>query len=433
MVGAADMSTQADNSMVLGCIADDLTGATDLALMLAREGMKTVQTIGVPPPALDLSGAEAVVVALKSRTIPAAQAVAQSLAAAQALRDAGARHLFFKYCSTFDSTDEGNIGPVAEALLAFTAGRITLACPAFPANGRTVYQGHLFVNGVPLHESSMKDHPLTPMRDSNLVRVLQRQTGLSVGLVAFDTVETGVEAVRQALARESDAGRRIVIVDAVTDRHLRTIGLAAADLPLITGGSGVAMGLPEAYGAARPAASGPQRFGAPAGRAVILAGSCSAATRQQVQTAIEHGIPALRIDPMELASGDLRQEAVVDWVAGHPSEKPVLVYSSAAPEQVRGVQEKFGRERAGEMVEDLLAGTARSLAQRGFTRFLVAGGETSGAVVGALGVAALSIGPEIDPGVPWTRTLSGTDLALALKSGNFGGPDFFLKAWTLLD
>ena len=420
--------------MQLGCIADDLTGASDLALMLAREGMRTVQTIGAPDASLDLSRADAVVVALKSRTIPADSAVNQSLAAAEALRSAGAEHLFFKYCSTFDSTDEGNIGPVTEALLALAGGGLTLACPAFPANGRTVYQGHLFVNGVPLHESSMKDHPLTPMRDSNLVRVLQRQTRLSVGLVAFEDVEAGVDAVRRAFDRERQAGRQVVIVDAVTDRHLRTIGLAAADFPLITGGSGVAMGLPEAY-AHRSGGAGTGRgvFEAPEGRPVILAGSCSTATRRQVEVAVENGIPAFRIDPVALAEGRLEAKAIVEWIVGQPADKPVLVYSSAPPEQVREIQEQFGRNRAGEMIEDLLADIARALPSQGFTRILVAGGETSGAVVGALGVRALAIGPEIDPGVPWTRTLGGTDLALALKSGNFGGPDFFLKAWTLLD
>lgn len=420
--------------MRLGCIADDLTGASDLALMLARGGLKTIQTIGVPDATLDLAQADAVVVALKSRTLPAEEAVAQSLAAAAALRQAGAANFFFKYCSTFDSTDEGNIGNVTEALLTFTGSAFTLACPAFPANGRTVYQGHLFVNGVPLHESSMKDHPLTPMRDSNLVRVLQRQTTLSVGLVPFEDVEAGIEAVRQAFARETSAGRQIVIVDAITDQHLRTIGLAAADMPLITGGSGVAMGLPAAYReeqAARPPAAG-EKFEAPAGKALILAGSCSSATQRQVSTAIAEGFPAFHIDPMALASGDLSVETVKDWMAAQDSRKPILIYSTATPDAVRDVQTKLGRMNAGDLVERFLAEIARALPPLGFTRLIVAGGETSGAVVGALGVKALAIGPEIDPGVPWTRTLSGTDLVLALKSGNFGSPDFFLKAWDLL-
>lgn len=420
--------------MKLGCIADDLTGATDLALMLAREGLKVIQTIGTPNADVDLSKADAVVIALKSRTIPAQEAIGLSLTAAETLRNAGARHLFFKYCSTFDSTDEGNIGPVAEALLAFSGGDFTLACPAFPANGRTVYQGNLFVNGVPLHESSMKDHPLTPMRDSNLVRVLQRQSRLSIGLVPFEDVDAGPEAIRSAFEREKAAGHQIVIVDALTDDHLRAIGLAAAELPLITGGSGIAMGLPAAYrhnsvSLASPSADG---FDAPEGREIILAGSCSAATKRQVQVAIEGGIPALRLDPMALASGDVSPRSALTWLASQAASGPVLIYSTASPAEVQDVQRKLGRTSAGEIVENALAEIARNLPAAGFTRLIVAGGETSGAVVNALGVQALKIGPEIDPGVPWTRTLAGNDLALALKSGNFGAPDFFLKAWGML-
>jgi len=417
--------------MRLGCIADDLTGATDLALMLAREGMNTIQTAGVPDPSLDFTKADAVVVALKSRTIPATDAVAQSIAAAAALRAVGAKNYFFKYCSTFDSTDQGNIGPVTESLLAFTGTDFTIACPAFPANGRTVYQGHLFVNGVPLDESSMKDHPLTPMRDANLVRVLQRQTGLSVGLVAFEIVEAGPDAVRAAFDRQKAAGHNIVIVDAVTDAHLRTIGAAAHDLALITGGSGVAMGLPKAYQmAARPARK--LRMAARQGRRAILAGSCSAATREQVATAIQAGIPAFMIQPLDLASGALTAGAVLDWIGRQPSHRPVMVYSSANPENVGRVQTALGRARSGELVETLLADVARALPGHGFTQLIIAGGETAGAIVAALQVKALQIGPEIDPGVPWTRTLSGIDLALALKSGNFGAPDFFVKAWDLI-
>ncbi len=420
--------------MRLGCIADDLTGASDLALMLAREGLRTIQTIGVPREGLDLSAADAVVVALKSRTIPPQQAIDQSLAAATALRKAGASHLFFKYCSTFDSTDEGNIGPVTEALLAFTGSDFTLACPAFPANGRTIYKGHLFVNGVPLHESSMKDHPLTPMRDSNLVRVLQRQTELSVGLVPYEDVEAGPDALRSAFARERAAGHRVVIVDAVSDTHLRSIGMAAADFPLITGGSGVAMGLPAAYRQDAASAAAPRgaSFDAPDGRPIILAGSCSSATQGQVKVAIDSGIPALRLDPMQLASKDVTAQTALDWLAAQQTNGPVLIYSTSTPDDVQAVQGKLGRMNAGEIVEKTLADIARALPALGFTRIIVAGGETSGAVVNALDVQALTIGPEIDPGVPWTRSLGGADLALALKSGNFGAPDFFLKAWTML-
>jgi uncharacterized protein YgbK (DUF1537 family) len=421
--------------MLLGCIADDLTGATDLSLMLSREGLRTVQTTGLPQDDLDLAEVDALVVALKSRTIPAAEAVAQSLVAAEWLLAHGAQRLFFKYCSTFDSTDEGNIGPVAEALLKRLDAGFTIACPAFPATGRSIYQGHLFVNGVPLNESSMRDHPLTPMRDSDLRRVLQRQTELPVGLVAYADVDAGADAITKAFQREQAAGKRIAIVDALQDAHLREIGKALVDLKLVTGGSGIAIGLPAAYRDAGlidrltpPATS----IAAPEGRGAILAGSCSSATRGQVAKAQEAGLPTLRIDPLEIAAGKLTPASVIEWLVSQATDVTPLVYSSDDPDSVRAVQEKLGRDKAGTLVEDLLATVAAALPAKGFTRLLVAGGETSGAVVNALGVKALSIGPEIDPGVPWTRSRSGPDVALALKSGNFGTPDFFLKAWSSL-
>ncbi len=421
--------------MLLGCIADDLTGATDLSLMLAREGLRTVQTTGLPEEDLDLGGVDALVVALKSRTIPAAEAVAQSLAAAERLVAAGAERFFFKYCSTFDSTDAGNIGPVAEALMSRLGAEFSIACPAFPANGRSIYMGQLFVGTVPLAESSMRDHPLTPMRDSDLRRVLRRQTKGEVGHVAYADVAAGATAIRAAFERERAAGLAIAIVDALNDAHLRAIGAAAAGLRLVTGGSGVAIGLPEAYrdrgliAALTPPA---ERIDAPRGRAAILAGSCSAATRGQVATAIEAGLPVFRIDPLAIAEGKLTAAEVLDWLDGQAADAIPLVYSSDEPAAVEAVQARLGREAAGRAVEGLLADVARDLPGRGVARLVVAGGETSGAVVEALGVKALSIGPEIDPGVPWTLSRSGPAMALALKSGNFGAPDFFLKAWASL-
>ena len=400
--------------MLLGCIADDLTGATDLSLMLTKEGLRTVQSTGVPRSGLDLTQVDALVIALKSRSIPAGEAVALSLEAAQALRARGAQRLLFKYCSTFDSTDEGNIGPVTEALLGLSGGE-TVACPAFPRAGRTIYAGQLFVNGVPLGESPMKDHPLNPMHDSDLRRVLGRQTGLPVGLVAFEDVEAGPERIRSALARERAAGRRIAIVDALTDRHLRDIGAAIAPLPLVTGGSGIAMGLPAAYVAAGLIGSltpAPRVMAAPAGRAAILAGSCSAATQEQVATAVAEGLPSFQLDAARLAAGGQSVAEVLGWVDRQTAAGPLLIYSSADPDLVRQTQARLGREAAGHLIEETLAGTARGLQQRGFTRLLVAGGETSGAVVQALGAQALSIGPEIDPGVPRTRPLDGPAMAV---------------------
>ncbi len=420
--------------MLLGCIADDLTGATDLALMLTRAGMRTVQVMQVPAAGDDLSGFDAVVVALKTRTCPPAEAVSLSLAAADALLAGGARQLFFKYCSTFDSTDEGNIGPVAEALLAHLGARQAIVCPAFPTNKRTVYQGNLFVGDVPLAESPMRDHPLTPMRDSNLARVLQRQTKLKVGLIPYAIVDAGSEAIKAAMAAADQRDEHFLVLDAITDRHLVDMGTAAAGMALITGGSGVALGLPANFvrQGLMKAAAAPTSMTAPKGRAAILAGSCSAATRGQVQAAIATGLPTLRIDPLALAKGETDAAKMIAWATNQSADKPLLVYSSADPDAVAAAQSRLGRDKAGQIVEEALAATAIGLAEAGFSRMIVAGGETSGAVVNGLGVTTLEIGPEIDPGVPWTRAIGGRDMVLALKSGNFGAPDFFLKAWEKL-
>ncbi|KFE36037.1 3-oxo-tetronate kinase [Thioclava atlantica] len=418
--------------MLIGAVADDITGATDLCLMLSRAGLKTLQVIGLPVPEADIAEADAVVVALKSRTIPAAQAVAMSVQAAEALRAAGARQLMFKYCSTFDSTDEGNIGPVAEALMNFTGADLTIACPAFPATGRTVYKGHLFVGDRLLSESPLKDHPLTPMRDPDLVRVLGRQTDLPVGLVDIGTIRQGADAVRAAFDAARAHGQRILITDTLEEADLLTLGAACADMPLVTGGSGIGLGLAANFrdsAALRPA---PDRMPAPEGRAAILAGSCSVATRGQIAKAQAAGLPSLAIDVAALAEGRQSAEAIADWAIAQPADSTPLIYSSADPEALSQVQSRLGREASGALVEDTLAAVAIRLRNAGVTRILIAGGETSGAVTAALGVQLLEIGPEIDPGVPWTRSLSDRPMVLALKSGNFGAPDFFLKAWDLL-
>ena len=414
--------------LLLGCIADDFTGATDLANTLVKGGMTAVQVIGVPTG--PLPEADAVIIALKSRTAPVGKAVAQSLAACDALLAAGAKQIFWKYCSTFDSTDQGNIGPVADALLKRLGSGFALACPAFPTNGRTIYLGHLFVGNALLNESGMENHPLTPMSDANLVRVLGRQTDGAVGLVPFTTVEQGAAATRQAMMRLAEQGRRYAIVDAVTDQHLLAIGEAAAQHALITGGSGVAMGLPENFRRAGllPARGDAASLPPMQGMAAVVAGSCSRATLGQIGLARDH-VPVLELDALATPDAAALTAQALDWVSGKLSaDRPVVIAASAPPEKVAALQAKLGRDAAGALIEAAMAAIAEGLIARGVGRLVVAGGETSGAVVQRLGVTALRIGPEIDPGVPWTFA-EPRGLHLALKSGNFGARDFFLKAF----
>lgn len=413
---------------LLGCIADDFTGATDLANMLVRGGMRTVQSIGIPSAEVAAGlDADAVVIALKSRTTPVGEAVAESLAALQWLREQGCEQIFFKYCSTFDSTAAGNIGQVSEALLKALGSDFTLACPAFPENGRTIFRGHLFVQDQLLNESGMQHHPLTPMTDANLLRVLQAQTTLPVGLLRYDSVAQGVDAVRAKIAELRQKGVAMAIADALSDADLYTLGVACADLPLLTGGSGLALGLPENFRRAGKlrdldAASLPPV----AGGEVVLAGSASAATNAQVDAWLEAERPALRVDPLALAAGEPVVAQALAFVQAQ--QDSVLIYATSTPEQVKAVQRQLGVERAGALVESALGEIARGLRDQGVRRFVVAGGETSGAVVKALGVRLLQIGAQIDPGVPATVSSGGEPLALALKSGNFGGRDFFSKA-----
>jgi uncharacterized protein YgbK (DUF1537 family) len=418
---------------LLGAIADDLTGATDLANTLVKQGMRAVQVIGVPDSPVPIPDTDAIVVALKSRTIPAPEAVAQSRAALAWLKAAGIKQAFFKYCSTFDSTDVGNIGPVADALLEDLGSTFTIACPAFPENKRTIYQGHLFVGDQLLSESSMRHHPLTPMTDANLVRVLGRQTKGKVGLVPYATVDDGARAVWKAIKGLMDEGVRYAITDAIKNRHLMDIGEAVAGLALVTGGSGLALGLPRNFRRFHNLA---ERTDAPPlpdvkGSSAVLSGSCSAATLGQVEH-WQRSCPALSIDVLALAKGADIVGMSLAWARKHLADGPVLIYAGAPPESVQRVQAELGREKAGALVEEALGAIAEGLLMAGVRRLVVAGGESAGAVVQRLGITVLRIGPEIDPGVPWTESLGSPHLALALKSGNFGTPDFFSKALAML-
>lgn len=414
---------------ILGCIADDFTGATDLANMLVRGGLRTVQLLGVPEAGDPVPDVEAVVVALKSRTIEPAEAVSQSLATLSWLQAAGARQFFFKYCSTFDSTDEGNIGPVTDALMDALGADFTIACPAFPETGRTIFKGHLFVGDQLLSDTHMRHHPLTPMTDSNLVAVLGRQTKRAVGLIQHREIEQGVAAISEAIEALKADGKPIAIVDAVDDAQLFTVGEALKDLKLITGGSGIALGLPENYRKAGLVGENKAADQVPAveGPAMVLSGSCSAATLGQVaEFAKTH--PTLPLDPLEIAEDPTTVDRAIEWARGRLANGPALIHASAPPDSVKAVQEKLGRNEAGDLVERAMARIAEALVEGGVRRLVVAGGETSGAVVGALGVKGLLIGAQIDPGVPGTVTMGEQPMALALKSGNFGAPDFFEKA-----
>lgn len=414
--------------MLLGCIGDDFTGSSDLGLTLSKEGMRVTQYCGVPdePARNDV---DAGIVALKSRTIPADEAVAQSIEALNWLRDQGCQQYLFKYCSTFDSTPDGNIGPVIEALMKELAVDRCIVCPAFPATGRLVFQGHLFVNDRLLNESGMQHHPLTPMTDPDIRRWLALQTKQPIGHVAHADVTKDSASIRSALDREVAAGGGIVVVDAVSDRDLRTIGAACKDVTLVTGGSGIGLGLPANFGitpASSPAApiSTEKSSGG-----VVLSGSCSNATRQQVAEYSRHH-PARSIDPADILDGRQTAQDIASWLMDHIDEDPIL-YSSADPTDVNAMQDRYGHLTAAETVEGMFSKVAQSVYRAGVRRIVVAGGETSGAVATALDLTALRIGREIAPGVP---VLYADDLRLsvAFKSGNFGDPDFFEAALAAL-
>ncbi|MFG2521518.1 3-oxo-tetronate kinase [Streptomyces sp. NPDC048527] len=421
----------------LGCIADDFTGATDLANNLVRAGMRVVQLIDVPSDAdrhaaRQAADADAVVIALKSRTVPAADAVEASLRALAWLRSVGAEQIYFKFCSTFDSTPDGNIGPVTEALMSALGTDFTVATPAFPDNGRTVFKGHLFVGDVLLSDSGMRRHPLTPMTDSNLVSVLGAQTTRPVGLIDHTAVAGGAVAIRVRIDELRAEGVGAAVVDAVTNDDLLRLGAAVQGLPLVTAGSGLAIGLPANWGV-KPSPTAAQ-LPPPAGHQAVVSGSVSVATTGQVREFLRSGRPAFGVDPLRVAAGeDVAGEALA-FAGAHLADGPVLVHSTDSPDAVRAVQGQLGTAEAGELVERTLARIAQGLVERGVRQLVVAGGETSGAVVRALGVTGLRIGPQIDPGVPWCATTlpDGDTLHIALKSGNFGGPDFFSASFALL-
>jgi uncharacterized protein YgbK (DUF1537 family) len=423
-------------NLILGCIADDYTGASDLANTLTRCGLRTVQTIGVPSDDLALPEVDAVVVSLKSRSIEAGLAVTRSRAAEKWMRSRGASHVLFKICSTFDSTDAGNIGPVMDALRADSGDAIVLVTPAFPETGRTVYQGNLFVGSVPLNESPLKDHPLNPMHDSNLVRVLARQSGAKVGLVDLATVARGPDAVRAHLADLAAKGFGAAIADAVFTSDLETIGKVALDHRVSVGASGIGLGLARALvasGRVKSNALNAISEASVGGLAACLAGSCSQATLQQIAKA-EQAMAVLHLDPDKVVAGKAEAQRALAWAKERLAKGPILIASSSTPDQVAALQARHGRDAAGHAIEQAMADIAQGLVASGVRRLVVAGGETSGAVVDRLGIPGFLVGAEIAAGVPVLRAVGAKEgeMLLALKSGNFGGPEFFSDALKLM-
>lgn len=416
--------------MLLGVIADDFTGATDIASFLVENGLSTVQLNGVPQDELPLE-AQAVVISLKSRSCPAAQAVEQSLQALAWLQHQGCRQFYFKYCSTFDSTAQGNIGPVTDALLDALGESQTVISPALPVNSRTVYQGYLFVLDQLLSESGMRHHPVTPMTDSNLLRLMEAQAQGRCGLVTAAEMDRGAITVTEKLRQLAQQGIRYAVLDTLNEQHLLTQGEALKNMKLVTGGSGLAIGLARQW--AQPGQVSPQAAGAPQGeKAVVLSGSCSIMTNQQVARYRQQAA-ARAIDVARCLNDDDRAAYVTeltDWVQ-QQANGPLapLLYATAEPETLQQVQQQYGMAAASQAVESLFAGVVEQLRQQGFNRFIVAGGETSGVVTQALGIGGFHIGPCISPGVPWVRAID-QPVSLALKSGNFGDENFFARAQT---
>jgi 3-dehydrotetronate 4-kinase len=416
--------------MLLGCIADDFTGGSDLANTLAKGGMSTVQFMGIPKGNMP-KGCEAGVVSLKTRSLPVKDAVAQSLEALKWLKSQGCRQFLFKYCSTFDSTVLGNIGPVAEALMDALDAPVAVVCPVFPATGRTLYMGHLFVKDRLLSESGMQNHPLTPMTDPDIARWLQLQIKGEVGRITYPTVHQGAAAITAAFDVNAKAGQRLVIVDALFDDDLRQIGRAVAGHKLVTGGSGIAIGLPENFRVQGLLEGSGAKFVGHSGPAIVLSGSCSTASMAQVAAfAAKH--PSMPVDPDALMAGEMTPAKAMDFIHANKGRVPIL-YSTSESAKVAMTQERYGREAIAHKIEQFFGDVAIKAVAAGITRVLVGGGETSGAVVSALGIDHVLIGPEIDPGVPALASDVGAPLRLALKSGNFGGMDFYEKALGVLE
>ncbi len=418
--------------MLLGCIADDFTGASDLGNVLARGGMRVVQFNGVPKG--EIAPSDAGIISLKSRSIDPVEAVNQSLAALQWLQAQGCQQFLFKYCSTFDSTKDGNIGPVAEALLEALGEKSAIICPVYPTLNRSLYKGHLFVGDKLLNESGLENHPLNPMSDANLVRWLQYQSKGRVAAIMMEDVAQGAPKIRARIDELTRSGARLIVCDCIADGDLITLGAAVKDMKLVTGGSGIALGLARNFVKPGQQSAAWNEALVPATRTLCLAGSCSVATREQI-AAHRASQPSLQLDVDKVVSGEQRVVEVMEHIVSLGSSLLPLVYSSADPASVKEAQLRYGAANVAQKMEQFFGDLACAAVEAGFSRIIVAGGETSSAVVGALKVQSMLIGPEIDPGVPvlLASDSAGRHLGLVLKSGNFGGRDFFNKAAQAFD
>lgn len=405
---------------MLGVIADDFTGASDIASFLVENGLSAVQMNGVPKQPL-ATEADAIVISLKSRSNPVSEAIEQSLSACRWLKENGCTQFYFKYCSTFDSTPKGNIGPVTDALLDELNEDFTVITPALPVNGRTIFNGYLFVGDVLLNESGMKNHPITPMTDANLMRLMDAQARGNTGLVAYADVIRGADHVKARFAELKAQGYRYAVVDAADNSQLEVLAEAVADFKLVTGGSGLG-----AYMAARLSGGkkGTDVFTPVKGQTVVLSGSCSVMTNKQVEKYCEKA-PHFRLDAAQAINNPNYAEELYQWVITH-LDAPLapMVYATVPPEALKAVQHEFGADKASQAIENSFARLALRLKQYGVTNFIIAGGETSSIVVQQLGFAGFHIGKQIAPGVPWLKAVE-EDIYLALKSGNFGKEEFF--------
>ena len=412
----------------LGIIADDFTGATDIAGFLAANGIITVQTNGVSSLNLEET-VETIVVSLKTRSCPSQDAIEESLRALSWLKEQGCTQFYFKYCSTFDSTAHGNIGPVTDALMKALGCDVTIICPALPVNGRTVYKGYLFVNDTLLNESGMRHHPVTPMHDAKLSRLIETQSTGKAYEIHVESVERGSSHIKSHIDEARSNGYSYVIVDALKQKHLDTIASATKNLVLVTGGSGLAESMAKSAKKSsldkeRAIAKGKPKLS----KSIILSGSCSQTTNLQVY-AYKEIAPSISFKIDAFSQDNNRYVAdIAAWVVSNMSHHYApLVYATKSPEMVEALRVQYPQIDIGKEVEHFFAELSVALYNAGIRNYIIAGGETSGAVAQRLGIEAFLIGPQIDPGVPWVRAVN-KDIHLALKSGNFGSVDFFRKA-----